>query len=77
MNYLGNDKENLFQRIKRYVEEYEATHGKGSSVNIAVGEPDTCPPYNVRKIVSEKILEENNNIHTYWDNRDPGSFCRN
>ena len=77
MKYLGNSPENLFQRIKRYVVEYEAEHGKGSSVNIAVGEPDTCPPETVRKIVAEQVLKPENSIHTYWDNRDPGKFCRN
>jgi len=77
MKYLGNSPENLFQRIKRYVVEYEEKHGKGSSVNIAVGEPDTCPPETVRKIVSECVLKAENSIHTYWDNRDPGKFCRN
>ncbi len=77
MKYLGNSPENLFQRIKRYVIEYEAEHGKGSSVNIAVGEPDTCPPETVRKIVAEEVLKNENGIHTYWDNRDPGKFCKN
>jgi aspartate/methionine/tyrosine aminotransferase len=77
MKYLGNSPENLFQRIKRYVKEYEEKHGKGSSINIAVGEPDTCPPETVRKIVAEQVLDANHDIHTYWDNRDPGKFCRN
>jgi len=77
MKYLGNSPENLFQRIKRYVVEYEAEHGKGSSINIAVGEPDTCPPETVRQLVSKQVLKADNSIHTYWDNRDPGKFCRN
>ncbi len=77
MKYLGDSPENLFQRIKRYVREYEAEHGAGSSINIAVGEPDTCPPETVRKIVAEQVLKPENGIHTYWDNRDPGKFCRN
>ncbi len=77
MKYLGNSPENLFQRIKKAVRNYESIHGKGSSINIAVGEPDTCPPETVRKIVSKNILKSDNFIHTYWDNRDPGNFCRN
>ncbi len=77
MKYLGNSPENLFQRIKRMVHEYESVHGVGSSINVAVGEPDTCPPARVRSIVAEKVLAEENAFHTYWDNRDPGKFCRN
>jgi len=36
MRYLPTSGENLFQRIKRLVREYEAVHGAGSSINIAV-----------------------------------------
>lgn len=77
MKYLGDSAENLFQQIKRYVSEYEEKHGEGSSLNIGVGEPDTCPPETVRKLVAEQVLKSDNSIHTYWDNRDPGKFCRN
>lgn len=77
MKYLGDSPENLFQRIKRYIREYEAEHGVGSSINVAVGEPDTVPPKTFRKMTAEAVLSDENAIHTYWDNRDPGKFCRN
>ncbi len=77
MRYLGSSPENLFQRIKRYVREYEAEHGTGSSINVAVGEPDTSPPETLRQMTAETVVKNDNAIHTYWDNRDPGNFCRN
>ncbi len=76
MLYLGDSPENLFQRIKRYVREYEAEHGEGSSINVAVGEPDTTPPVALRKTVSDFVMKDENWIHTYWDNRDSGSFAQ-
>lgn len=75
MLYLGDSPENLFQRIKRYVREYEAEHGEGSSINVAVGEPDTNPPLALREMVSDFVMKDENWIHTYWDNRDPGAFA--
>lgn len=77
MKYLGNSPENLFQRIKRYVAEYEAENGKGSSINVAVGEPDTCPPATLRNLTAKWVMNDSSDIHTYWDNRDPGNFSRN
>lgn len=77
MKYLGDSPENLFQRIKRYVREYEAENGEGSSINVAVGEPDTCPPETLRNLAAEVVKKDDSAIHTYWDNRDPGNFCRN
>ena len=76
MLYLGDSPENLFQRIKRYVREYESEHGEGSSINVAVGEPDTSPPQALRETVAEFVLKDENWVHTYWDNRDPGNFGR-
>lgn len=75
MLYLGDSPENLFQRIKRSVREYEAEHGAGSSINIAVGEPDTNPPLALRTIVADFVMKDENWVHTYWDNRDPDSFA--
>ena len=76
MKYLGNSPENLFQRIKRYVREYEERNGKGSAINVAVGEPDTVPPKALREKTAECVMSDDNAMHTYWDNRDPGNFCR-
>ncbi len=76
MKYLGDSPENLFQRIKRYVREYEAEHGEGSSINVAVGEPDTAPPQTLLDMTAEVVKINESWIHTYWDNRDPGEFCR-
>ena len=69
MKYLPIWWENLFQRIKRLVREYEAKNWKGSSINIAVWEPDTNPPEMLRKMVAEEVLRDDNANHTYWDNR--------
>ncbi len=69
MKYLPEWGENLFQRIKRLVREYEEKHWVGSSINIAVGEPDTTPPEALRKLVAEEVLRDDNANHTYWDNR--------
>ncbi len=76
MKYLGNSPENLFQRIKRYVREYEEVNGKGSSINVAVGEPDTAPPQTLLDMTAEIVKKNESWLHTYWDNRDPGEFCR-
>lgn len=75
MKYLGNSPENLFQRIKRYVQEYEKKYGANSSINVAVGEPDTVPPQNLRNLLSTIVQKDDVDVHTYWDNRDPGDFC--
>ncbi|MDD3303055.1 MAG: aminotransferase class I/II-fold pyridoxal phosphate-dependent enzyme [Candidatus Gracilibacteria bacterium] len=71
MKYLPESGENLFQRIKRLVREYEAINGVGSSINIAVGEPDTNPPELLRKLVAEEVLRDENRNHNYWDNGSP------
>jgi aspartate/methionine/tyrosine aminotransferase len=71
MKYLPESWENLFQWIKRLVREYEVENGEGSSLNIAVWEPDTSPPETLRKIVAEEVLLPDNANHTYWDNRSP------
>ncbi|NDK07785.1 aminotransferase class I/II-fold pyridoxal phosphate-dependent enzyme [Candidatus Gracilibacteria bacterium] len=71
MRYLPESGENLFQRIKRLVREYEAKNGVGSSINIAVGEPDTNPPELLRKLVAEEVLRDVNKNHNYWDNGSP------
>ncbi|USN58302.1 MAG: aminotransferase class I/II-fold pyridoxal phosphate-dependent enzyme [Candidatus Peribacteria bacterium] len=77
MRYLPESGENLFQRIKRLIREYEAEHGAGSSINIAVGEPDTNPPETLRKIVAEEVMRDDNANHTYWDNRTTGNLNAN
>lgn len=69
MKYLPESWENLFQRMKRLIRHYEEVNGKGSSINIAVGEPDTNPPELLRKFVAEEVMREDNVNHTYWDNR--------
>lgn len=69
MKYLPESWENLFQRIKRLIREYEAINGSWSTINIAVWEPDTNPPALLRKIVAEEVLRDDNANHTYWDNR--------
>ncbi|MDD5769929.1 MAG: aminotransferase class I/II-fold pyridoxal phosphate-dependent enzyme [Candidatus Gracilibacteria bacterium] len=71
MKYLPDGGENLFQKMKKLVREYEAKNGAGSSLNIAVGEPDTNPPELLRKFVAEEVLRDDNANHTYWDNRSP------
>ncbi len=76
MQYLGDSPENLFQRIKRYVREYEEQNGEGSSINVAVGEPDTAPPQTLLDMTAEVVKKNESWIHTYWDNRDPGNFCQ-
>jgi hypothetical protein len=55
--------------MKRLIRHYEEVNGKGSSINIAVGEPDTNPPELLRKFVAEEVMREDNVNHTYWDNR--------
>ena len=74
MLYLGSSPENLFQRIKATVRSYEEKHGAGSSINVAVGEPDTAPPETVRNLVAKYASSPDPAVHTYWDNRDSGSF---
>lgn len=69
MKYLPEWWENLFQRIKSLVKEYERKNWEWSSINIAALEPDTTPPYILRKLVSEEVLRDENANHTYWDNR--------
>lgn len=71
MRYLPESWENLFQRIKRLVREYEAINWAWSSINIAVWEPDTNPPELLRKLVSEEVLRDVNKNHNYWDNWSP------
>ena len=71
MKYLPESWENLFQRIKRLVREYEAQNWVWSSLNIAVWEPDTTPPELLRLFVAEEVLKDDNANHTYWDNRSP------
>ncbi|MFA5916724.1 MAG: aminotransferase class I/II-fold pyridoxal phosphate-dependent enzyme [Candidatus Gracilibacteria bacterium] len=71
MKYLPESGENLFQRIKRLVREYELENGVGSSINIAVGEPDTNPPELLRKLVAEEVMRDVNKNHNYWDNGSP------
>ncbi|MDC0506229.1 aminotransferase class I/II-fold pyridoxal phosphate-dependent enzyme, partial [Candidatus Gracilibacteria bacterium] len=77
MKYLPEGGENLFQRIKRLVVEYEAQNGAGSSINIAVGEPDTTPPKALRELVAQEVLRDENANHTYWDNRTSGALNAN
>lgn len=74
MKYLLSSWENLFQRIKKVIREYEAVHGEWSSINVAVWEPDLNPPLTLRKYVSEFVLKDENWVHTYWDNRAPENF---
>lgn len=71
MKYLPESWENLFQRIKRLIREYEKINWQWSSINIAVGEPDTNPPKILRKFVAEEVMRDDNANHTYWDNRSP------
>lgn len=71
MRYLPESWENLFQRIKRLVREYEAKNWVWSSINIAVWEPDTNPPELLRKLVAEEVLRDVNKNHNYWDNWSP------
>lgn len=71
MKYLPDWWENLFQRIKRLVREYEEKNGVWSSINIAVWEPDTNPPELLRKFVAEEVLRDVNKNHNYWDNGSP------
>lgn len=74
MKYLPESGENLFQRIKRIVREYESKNWQWSSINIAVWEPDLNPPETLRKITAEYVLKNENWIHTYWDNRASEDF---
>lgn len=71
MKYLQDGWENLFQRIKKVVKDYENVNWVWSSINIAVWEPDTNPPELLRKFVAEEVLREDNANHTYWDNSSP------
>ena len=71
MKYLPESWENLFQRIKRLVREYEAKNWVWSSINIAVWEPDTTPPELLRKFVAEEVLRDDIANHTYFDNWSP------
>lgn len=71
MKYLPESWENLFQRIKRLVREYEGINWAWSSINIAVWEPDTNPPELLRKLVAEEVLRDVNKNHNYWDNWSP------
>lgn len=71
MKYLPESWENLFQKIKKIVRDYEEKNWKWSSINIAVWEPDKNPPKTLREIVAKNVLKDENWIHTYWDNRAP------
>lgn len=77
MRYLPTSWENLFQRIKRLIREYESVNWAWSSLNIAVWEPDTNPPESLRKIVAEEVLRDDNANHTYWDNRTTWDLNKN
>jgi len=74
MKYLPTSWENLFQKIKKIVRDYEEENWKWSSINIAVWEPDWTPPETLRQITAEAILKNDTAIHTYWDNRAPENF---
>ncbi len=76
MKYLPESWENLFQAIKKLIRDYEAENWAWSSLNIAVWEPDTCPPETLRKIVAEEVLSPEQANHTYWDNRSPDGLNR-
>lgn len=71
MKYLPETWENIFQRMKRIIREYESKNWVGSTINIAVWEPDTNPPELLRKFVATEVLKDDNANHTYWDNRTP------
>ena len=71
MKYLPESWENIFQRMKKIIREYESVHWVWSTINVAVWEPDTNPPEMLRKFVSEEVLKDDNANHTYWDNRSP------
>ena len=71
MKYLPESWENIFQRMKKLIREYEKVHWVWSSINVAVWEPDTNPPKLLRELVSQEVLRDDNANHTYWDNRSP------
>lgn len=77
MKYLPESWENIFQRMKRIIREYEAKNWLWSTINIAVWEPDTNPPELLRKFVAEEVLRDDNANHTYWDNRSPEWLTEN
>jgi len=74
MKYLPESWENLFQKIKKIVRNYEEKNGVWSSINIAVWEPDMNPPATLREITAKNVLKDENWVHTYWDNGAPEDY---
>ncbi len=74
MKYLPESWENLFQKIKKIIREYENVNWKWSSINIAIWEPDSTPPITLREIVAKNVLKDDIKNHTYMDNWAPEDY---
>lgn len=76
MRYLPLSGENLFQRIKRIVTDYEIEHWAWSAINVSVGDPDQTPPLTLQKMLAESWTTNERKIHNYRECDEPEWFCK-
>lgn len=76
MHYLPSSGENLFQRIKRIVTDYEKENWAGSALNVSVGDPDQTPPRTLQHMLATAGTTNERKIHNYRECDEPTWFCQ-